>query len=396
MLKKIVSITIFYAIIRFSLHMLVINIDGKGRVYSFLLIFSLFLIFYVKGINKKFFKPPFIYWFIWIIYAFINTMIQGMNYDMQIWQFATHLIAPGILLIIFNSKFNKMSQNLIIITIASYINVLIILFFEKFRYFSGEGYRLGLTMNANELGIDAFFCILFLYLLYRSNMISLIKTVLFASIPLYVIIRSGSRAAFVPFLLLVLGHYLIERLKITWKTISAVILGIILFISFFNFVIKDSLIYERLRMSREEGIMVSNTGTVLDYFGSRSVYYLYGSEIFNEYPLFGVGLGNYRNFNPISRQPNHVEVMIQLSELGIFGFILYIFFNLWIIKNLLRLRKKKNQNIKLTETYLAGILLTVALGFTTYTHAHILAFCFYGITISYILKNDRKGFLINE
>lgn len=388
---KLKYIFLFYAIIRFTLHMLVIHIDGKGRIYSTLLLLCSLLYFRKKSTKKKLISGPFVIWGLWVSYTIINTLLQGMNYQMEIWQFITYLTAPLVIMYLISLEEKRDFQiTLNVITWAAYLNGIIVFFFEGNQYYKGEGYRLGEILNANELGINAFFSIFFLYLNLRYKKLKLSNFLLLSILPFYLIISSGSRAAFVPLVLLFLSHIIIERSKNLLKTVTIIITGTIILLSLFIYIEKNFIILDRLKRSKIEGEMSANTGTIIDNLGSRSAYFLYGSEIFADHPFFGVGLGNYKFYNPISSQPNHVEIMIQLSELGIIGFFLYFLFNFWIGKHLLFCWKNTHKDkMKEIETLIMGFIIIQALSLTTYTHAHLLVFSLHGFVIRYITETEK-------
>lgn len=61
--------------------MLVIDIVGKSRVYSVLLLLVLFV--NQRNTRKYIFHGPFAYWNLWVVYAIINTIVQGMNFKIS-------------------------------------------------------------------------------------------------------------------------------------------------------------------------------------------------------------------------------------------------------------------------------------------------------------------------
>ena len=124
--------------------------------------------------------------------------------------------------------------------------------------------------------------------------------------------------------------------------------------------------------------------------GSRAQYYVYGFDIFKENKLFGVGLYNYKIYNPANTQPNHVEIMIQLCELGIVGFSLFILFNFWILKHLINCWKNDVKSRKHTEAYIVSYLSVFSLYFVAYTYMNILIALFLGITIAHIIETENR------
>lgn len=382
---KLKYIFIFYAIIRFTLHMIVIDIDGKGRLYSCLLL--LLVLFSLQNINvrKYLLKLPYSIWTMWVIFAITNTMIKGMNFNMEVWQFMTFISAPMLILYLIIPNNRSDHNNLLnIITTAAFLNTIFLFFFEDYIYFSGEGLRLGSTLNSNELGIDAFFSIFFLYMNFIYKKIRLPTFIFLSILPAFIVIISASRAAFAPLALLFMSHFIIVRSKNIFRTILILCIGIIMTQSLITYIDNEFIIMDRIRAASIEGQDSYYTGTILDNLGSRTAYYLFGFDIFLDNPISGVGLGNYKFYNPLSNQPNHVELMIQLSELGIIGFSLFFLFNYWIGYNLINRWINQIKYRKITEAYIVGFLCILSLSFATWTHPHILIFCLYGFIISYI------------
>lgn len=386
-------IFVFYAIIRFPLHQLTGLQDSAGRVYSSLLFVNLMIIIYDYFLRKQFFKMPMGIWLVWIGYASINTLIQGMNFDMKIWQFFTWFFAPLVLMYFISLEPKQMLK---VITISAYFSMLIIFFYEEKEYYEGEGFRLGMQMNANELGINAALTVMLLFILRNTKKIKTIYFLLLAFLPVYIVISTGSRSALIALFMVVGLSFLVYRSKNIIKTISVIFFGIILSIISISLLEEYSLGYKRLQITRAEGETIVKTGTLLDNLGSRGIYYVLGWEIFVDHPVFGVGLGNYKYHNRYSNQPNHVEIMIQLSELGIIGFLLFAIFNIWIFGSLFRIWKRVKE-IRLlrieTETYMAALLTIFGLFFTTYTHWHLIVFATYGLIIGHIyrLNNEFNG-----
>ncbi|HOJ19260.1 MAG TPA: O-antigen ligase family protein [Ignavibacteriaceae bacterium] len=381
---------IFYTLIRVPLHTFVFEFDSKGRIYFALMLVLLASTFWEKSKDKRL-NLPIVIWGIWMIYALVNTLVQGMNFDMESWQFFYYLSAPLILiyLINLNKDITEFSRLLNTVTFSAYIGTLIVVFFETSRFYSGEGFRLGYTMNANEIGIASLFTLLFLYLNYSFNQIKFRTLLILALLPTYVVLLSGSRAAFIPFVFLFASHFFIAKYKNKIVKIPLLVIGVILFFALMNFIESNFIVMERIRDLNKEAYSTVNTGTVLDNLGSRAQYFYYGSEIFRRNPIWGIGLGNYRIHNPINRQPNHVEIMIQLSELGIIGFILFLTFNLWILRKFIYIWKNTKEQRKQTASLIIGFICILALSFTTYTYSNLSVFAYLGLIIAFIIRTDK-------
>lgn len=158
--------------------------------------------------------------------------------------------------------------------------------------------------------------------------------------PLLFISLSQTRNAFGMVVIQLLGYYyafvMKGKMKIQWVFVS-VLIAISLWISF-GFVLENTGLGDRI-LSDIDSVEESKyreqflTGTVFDYIaGERIEYYAIGWEIFNNYPITGIGLDNYQDFIK-GKYPMHVEYMKHLAEGGIIAFILWIMF----IVNLFRI-----------------------------------------------------------
>lgn len=388
---KLKYLFIFYAILRFPLHQLTGLQDSKGRLYSMLLLISIGYYYYKKNnFRMMIIKAPYKYWGLWVVYVLCNVLIQGTAYEMKLWQVFTFITAPLVLLYFTNLNFGYDIKILLkIIIISAYLSQIIIILNEGFTSYS-DGDRFGLLLNSNEIGINALLTFVFLYLHFTFSKMKLQTFLILSILPSYILLMSGSRSAFVPFAFFILTIYITKRSRSIVKAIITIVIGVSLTIFLAPHILDNLLVIERLRSSKLEGEMVVNTGTALDYLGSRAKYYVFGYVIFKNDMVFGVGLFNYRLHNPLSHQPNHVEIMIQLSELGIIGFSIFLLFNIWVGKHLIYCWKNETSKRKITEVFITGYISIVALYFVSYTYWNILVFLFLGVTITYINRTEES------
>ena len=337
----------------------VLKSDGSGKS-----VMILTLVFLMLSVNKKSFyhlafKKPISIWGIWVIYAIIIALIKGYSYDLPESTFFMLLIIPYLLMIILNLMAVKDYKRLInVLIIAMYINVILVLFFN-----TGEGIdgRFGGDMNSNTIGIMSTILLMYLYLKYIHSKTSTVFLSLLAIIPVYTLIISGSKTAFGGFLLLVLSHFLINRTKNTFYNLFKITFLFLLLSIPLYFIINNTQLGERILSSTEEGekLEVETGNAFLDKFGDRGIFYYIGWQVFKDNPITGVGLGNYVYFNE-DAQVQHTEYMIQLSELGIIGVVLFISFYFSVIKGILGI-KQDNKNRKKKELSLAFIVIILVM-----------------------------------
>ena len=362
----------------------ILNADGAGK--SVMILTFVFLGF---SLNKKSFyqlaiKKPISIWGIWVIYAIIIALIKGYSYDLPESTFYMLLIIPYLLMIIINlMAINDYNRLINVLIIAMYINVILVLLFN-----TGEGVdgRYGGDMNSNTIGIMSTILLMFLYLKYIHSNTSMLFLLVLAIIPTYTLIISGSKTAFGGFLLLVLSHFIINRTKNTLLNLLRISFLLLLFSIPLYFVINNTQLGERILSSTEEGeeLQVETGNAFLDKFGDRGIFYYIGWQIFLDNPITGVGLGNYVHYNE-EGQVQHTEYMIQLSELGIIGSMLFVAFYFSVIKGIRRI-KQDSINRKKKELSLAYIIIILVMLTSTRMFFVWYMWSVIGVVTGYVTK----------
>jgi hypothetical protein len=264
------------------------------------------------------------------------------------WQFFNHLFTPLVSLILtFRLIVLGFARSLLYVLIsATVINSILYGFFTGSIFYEGEGERLGNDfVNANTIGQELIVSLVIVQLAYYFNSIKLFTYLIVNSFVFYVILQTGSRTGLVVGgSLFLLGIWTNNLFKIRSNFLTLIIFLGLIFASF-EILRESFIVFERLSTTKEEGEMVAQTGTILDFLGMRAVYYLHGFEVFRSNLFFGVGLNNYRLYNPLDGQPNHVEVMVQLSELGFIGFSLFISFFYLLLASVFSLTRKNDLKV---------------------------------------------------
>jgi hypothetical protein len=335
---------LLYVFVRVAFHQVLLLPDGAGRTLFVLNIF--FLINFLIN-RKRFFNSIgkiSIIWLIWCIYAFLNTLIQGFTFDMEKWQFFNYLFTPFISLVLSHNVFlhSKSPSFLFYLSIATFVQLFVYFFFTSTTNYL-EGDRLGDDLiNSNTIALIVTLGIIVISISGYFKFLSRSLVFLLILFSFIIVLTTGSRLGFISSVFNIFSTIiLLSNNKLISRPFFILFVIIISLFAFQRFS-SDLLVLERLKTTKEEGDIIAKTGTVLDYLGGRGVYYLHGFEIFMNNPFYGVGLNNYRKFNPISNQPNHVEFMIQLSELGIIGgLLMFFFFTLILVKVRISLCKDK-------------------------------------------------------
>ncbi len=375
---------LFYVISWEPLQALILKVDGAGRSVFLIAILTLLYNIHRKSFLKIITSFPYIYWGIWVLFAFIVTL-QNYNFDLPYYSFFARLWIPLLVVWVISFEFNLDSKKVINTLLYSLLfSLLIIIATES----TSKAARLGGELNANRIGLYAFsFLIILMYKYYTIRTDFIRKTFLFllSSFPIFIIFKTGSRSAFAVLALLIAGQVLINRSKNYLKTFIVFFMGFIFLFFVFTYVIENTDIGKRIvdttKQAERTGL---ETGTIFDVFGDRGFFYVLGFEIFLDHPVTGIGLRNFVNYysGDVEMEP---EIMVHLTELGAVGFILFILFNSWIGIELFKVRNfdvymaRRNTEL-LIITFISMIFLA-----TTNTYHQVPAvFAIFGLMIAHI------------
>ncbi len=367
----------------------ILKADGAARSITVL---TLFLITYLS-LKKDFLKiamsKPLIIWGLWVLYAFFNTLYKGLDGELPVYSFLTLLIVPYLLMVLISFLSLKNYYELINVLIFSfYLSLIIILLFNKNSF---EDDRYGGEMNSNTVGLMSVVLLMFIYLKYFFKRISLNLFLIIGSIPVILIILTGSKTAFGGLILLYFSHLVVNRSKSTVKNIVKSLAAIILLLIPLNYLVNNTQLGERILKTTEAGEELGlDTGNeFLNKFGDRGLYYYFGWKVFEDNPVTGIGLNNYKSYMD-EEYSLHTEYMIQLAELGIIGFILFLSFYFSIIKNLLGLRKIKTKR-KSIEINLALIIILLLMITATRMFVIWYLYTVVGIVVGFVTKEEYKN-----
>ena len=368
----------------------VLKVDGSGRstlAFTFLILFIL----YKKGdLLNVTFRKPVVIWFIWAVYAFVNSLINGYGDDsMPVYSIFLVLIVPVVLMTLIVVLYKKDYRRLLTVLICSmYLGIFVILLFNRSAAFE-EGRYGGEGMNSNTIGIMNVVLLMFIYLKYLIKDLTIKHALLIGALPVIIIIMTGSKTAFGGLLFVILSHFLVNRSNSTIKnSIYFSFISIFLFFAI-NFVINNTVVGDRITRAADTGEELGfDTGSaVLDKFGDRGIYYYLGWQFFKKDPLFGIGLGKFKIFSDLD-YTLHTEYMIQLTELGLIGFILFVFFYYTVFKKLIQ-KKGNQQTKKLKEIYLAYVIILLAMITATRMYNQWYLFAVVGLAIGFV-ENQRR------
>ena len=396
-MKKYLKFEYFFIVIIVAwvpLNRFIFEADGAARSITVL---TIFLITYLS-LKKEFLKiainKPLIIWGIWVLYAFFNTLYKGWEDELPVYSFFTLLFVPYVLmvLIVFLCKKNY-HELLNVLIFGFYLSLIIIVLFNRNSF---EDNRYGGDMNSNTVGLMSLVLTMFVYLKYFFKRISFSFFLVMVIMPLTLLILSGSKTAFGGLILLYLSHLIVNRSKSTIKNIIRSLAGIILLIIPFNYLLNSTELGERISKTTEAGeeLGIDTGNEFLNKFGDRGLYYYFGWKVFEKNPVTGIGLNNYKSYMD-EEYSLHTEYMIQLAELGLIGFFLFLSFYFFIFKSILRLRKIKIKR-KNIEMNLALLIILLVIITTTRMFVIWYLYTIVGVVIGFVYNQNNKSDKMNS
>lgn len=380
------------------LRIFVLKFDFANRTIGILSFLTVLVNIANFNFMRTLFKPPVIYWGIWVIYAFINTVTLGYSTDQPHYSFFITLSAPFMVVwVISSDKFRDREVLLNIVTIGLYIRMMLLLIFE-----STLGNRLGVNIDSNAIGVSALVLIIFLYFKFIYKEISIKLFLILLIIPFYVLLISASRNAFGGFAILLISFFYTHRSKNFIHNLGILLVGSAFVLGTFYFIIETTYLGERFMTTTEQSTNLiyydEIQGTIFERFGDRGFFYVVGFRLFLEHPIRGVGLKNFSQYLIKGRVAQHSEYMIQLCELGIIGTLLFILFYGWMIKNLIFYWRNDTDSRAKTEVFLTVLLIILFMGLSLFQYNDPILFLLIGATIAYGLrtKEDIKKKRSNE
>ncbi len=374
------------------------GIDGKGRIVITLSA----LIFIINVISSKRFnaslrnyKSLLFPLGIWLIYAILNSLVLFDTTQVPFISFVgVSLFCPFVVVcVIGDLPSTRIKHFLRIFQYVLYVSIVTLFLFSK----EDKSGLLGLELfDPNELSLYVSLFIVITSIRFLRKELDTIKYILWISIPTIYLISLGSRMAFGNLIILILGLFVAQTNKFSASTLLKYGFAFVLMISVTMYVVDNTKVGERLKQTTEqyEDINLDNPaeGTVFEYYGDRGIYYVLGWDIFKENPIFGIGL---KNFIKHYSQVLHVEYMIQLVELGIIGFIIYIIFNVLILKNLIKKRKQANTNEKPIYMYLCFVFFSILFSASVlFLYSSIAVAAIYGVIVLFLKKKNTKKIIL--
>ncbi len=226
-------------------------------------------------------------------------------------------------------------------------------------YLRGYGYVLGPEQNPNALGMAmdlGLFCLVYRTQKNRKRMmVSVGLMILF----LYVIINCGSRKCLVA-AIIICSLWILQQSRIIWNNGQwATRIALLLFIGLL--IASVIYYYENVYIKTDISLRMEKLGDKSEESSrNRVLYYQFAIEYFLEKPLFGIGLQQFRFWNPFS-QYAHSTYAEAIADWGLIGCLIYFIPVIWVAVRLVKLFFSETNN-EITRTIIALWIMEIFLG----------------------------------
>jgi len=370
------------------LQVFILKVDGAQRTTLFLCVIAFFANITNVLFRRNIIKFPTVFWSIWVIYAFSISKYYGYDYTLP-YTFFVELFLPLFIIWIINSNNSANKKNISnILIIGLYIRLILIIIFS---FNEGELLQISTKMSSNEVALSALVLISILFMAYFNSYYKMTKILILSIMPIWVIILAASRNAFGGLCILLVIFTFINSSKKSIMDFIKLICFALIFFSVFNYILDTTYLGERIIKTEQQSASANlKSGTIFDQMGDRGIFYVLGFNIFLEHPITGIGLYNFKKIHGSLVQ--HSEYMIQLSELGLIGFGLFVLFYYYLFSATFYC---KNCFLEIRRVYEfdIGILFVILfLGFSTRIFNSIFVFMLLGIIIGHINRNTNDNF----
>lgn len=361
-----------------------LHLDSAARIPLFFFLLSFILL--IKEIVRYTLKRPVTLYLFVAIYMVINGFMNnsGAIYEKNgNYLILTHILEP-VLSMMITIVLARKNFSQAIKWLAWILLFFCILCLKNSGY--DEDDRMNAEINANEIAIHCAICFGLLLLQFiRNKGWTSWAFIIFAFIPIYIIMNTGSRMALGMAALMVLFAWVSKYGNLNLKNILLIIIfgGTLAYIG--NYVLDNTMIGNRLMATTEQGEELEMaTGTVLDYYGDRGLQYYYSWPYFLDNPFTGIGFHKWQLYSP-TEHVCHSEYMVQYVECGLIAFIPYVLFLLSLFKILFsKFRRRRVKKQRATSIILIALLLSIVFSNTVLWSYNIHAvFIIFGIAFAY-------------
>ncbi len=385
-IDNIICIITLFLILWEPLQVFILKFDGAGRIPNMLSIVGLFLI---SGNIRKILSIKAVKIYLLLsVYMFVNAVFKGSVVNFYnsyfILFFAIFRQQIFMWLIIYLARKN-LSATFFLLTIGYSLFTLLCFIFAS-NLSSG---RLGGEIDSNDIGIQSCFAVgyIILYQIIKHRKINLFNFILWLCIPVLVILRTGSRTAFIILCLLLLGYFLFSTDKSNYKQNIMIVFVILVSAAGISYILGNTLLGERLLESHTQ--MEGYTDTIFDKFGDRGPQYYFAWPIIAANFITGIGLSNYIHVGETGLVL-HSEILVQLCENGIIGLLLFLLIYYIISRDLLlSMHRLKNFNkmFQLNKFIMLFLFASFLICFVMWSYSFTFCFSLYAIAVVFFEKS---------
>ena len=379
-LVKIINYLFIFLVINYSLLVnFVFHIDKTG--YGLIFLSVLVLVINAKDFKTIQLSKPVVFWLIWCFFVVFNYAIHDHSVNpMNVLGLFRRVFIPLITMTVVIKEYRHNDTGFL------WLCAIAFLFYTAIGYYFDRGILYRVEGDENVLGntyaITVSLGLFFFVLLQKQGKLKMVIWIALAAVIMLVLAMSGTRKAFgVGIILLAFWALsMINRRKIgSWVVVVAFF---IVGLYGYNYLIENTFMGERLEMIEEQGdiYLPPDAPKALTIFGDRAPHYYYGWQMFKKHPLLGVGLvqsrvGQGRIFVYI-----HSEYMVQLTDNGIVGFMLFVLLYYWVGKKLL---KKLKKHASLSLCCIGGFVALLFMELTAWVWDFSPVFIVLGVLIAY-------------
>lgn len=391
--EKLGLFTIALAVLWRPLSVWYLHIDSAARLQLFLFVLS--FIFLFKEFWKYAMKKPVLIYIFVAIYMVINGVVSqsGLVYGKDgNYLIFTHVLEP-VLTMMITIVLARKNLSMTLRWLAWISLAFCILCLRNSGYDAND--RLNAEINANEIAIHAAVCFgLFLLRFLRNRATRSWLPIILSLIPLYIILKTGSRMALGMIAIMAMFAWLSKLEKIKVKNIVIIVLVGAALYSAANYILDSTMIGERMMSTTDSDELYGATETILDSYGDRGLQYYYSWPYFLENPIFGIGFHQWKLYSP-SNLVSHSEYMVQYVECGLVAFIPYMVFLislLWLAISSLKQHFGK-QGMATPAILLSFMLAVIFSNSVLWSYNIHIIFIVYGVVIAYssYVSNKEKG-----
>ncbi len=346
-------------------------------------------------------------WLLLLLYHWLNHGLQGVPHDNSYIDVLVPLFQCYFLLVwtcylalkdLSKTLYFMLIGYLLFIVLAATLAIMTSGY--SFSSMEGDDERLSGSIHLTQMGATAGLTVFVVALLRHCSNFPIKKILPILSIPLLIVIMAASRngllLTFAGFFCIFLAD-LFSKKTSSKKIVNLLLISIpILLVAYL--ILQETYVGERLLGTKEQsenmsGVMEYKTGTILDYLGDRTWYYVLGFSNFLEYPIFGIGYSHFKLYND-APYILHPEYMVELAEGGLVATGLFLFFLLSILYYLLKFFVTTRSEISVTLLFF--LLMTLMACLSTTINHDIQYWPLFGLCVAMIMKNEEKINYITE